>query len=93
MPGFMLSRPVPNPFRNATVIAFALARSGRVTLRVYDGTGRRVRTLESGALVAGPHLRVWDGRTDQGGRAPAGIYFSRLECGGEVLTHNVILRD
>jgi hypothetical protein len=93
MPGFTLSQPLPNPFRHATVIGFALGRSARTTLRVYVVAGRRVRTLENAALKAGRHLRVWDGRTDVGGRAAPGVYFSRLESDELVLSMKVILVD
>jgi Subtilase family/Putative Ig domain/FlgD Ig-like domain len=91
MLSFAMSTPVPNPFRHATVIAFALPRGGDTSLRLYDVAGRLVRTLQNGPLAPGRHLRVWDGRTDAGGRAAPGVYFSRLESGAKVLSKKVIM--
>jgi flagellar hook assembly protein FlgD len=51
----------------------------RAELAVFDLTGRLVRTLHHGGLDAGAHRYAWDGRTDDGGRAPAGIYLLSLD--------------
>jgi hypothetical protein len=72
----------PNPFRALTTLAFELPRAERVTLRVYDIGGRRVRTLaEARALAPGAHRFEWDGRDDAGAPLQAGLYFARLEAG------------
>jgi len=64
----------------------------RVRLQLFDVTGRRVRVLADGALAAGRHTLVWDGRLEGGRRAPAGIYFYRLELGaGRVETRKLLL--
>ena len=68
----------PNPFRPRTTIRFSLVRSASVDLSVYDLAGRRIRTLSRRSHPAGAHVVTWDGRTDRGGRAPAGVYFARL---------------
>jgi hypothetical protein len=68
----------PNPARRGCEIAFSLAREGEVRLEIFDVTGRRVRTLESGRLAAGAHLARWDGRDATGGVAGAGLYFAAL---------------
>jgi flagellar basal-body rod modification protein FlgD len=44
-----------------------------VTLTIKDSAGRIVRTLD-GVAAAGAHNFVWDGMTDDGGRAPSGVY-------------------
>jgi hypothetical protein len=42
-----------------------------------------VRTLVRGALVAGRHALVWDGRRDDGGSAAPGVYLVRAMRAGE----------
>jgi endonuclease I len=80
----MLQGAMPNPFQARTVLAYDLARQGRVALRVYDVSGRLVRSLVSGAVQeAGHHSVEWDGRDGAGAAAGAGLYFGRLEAGGE----------
>jgi flagellar hook assembly protein FlgD len=64
------------------VIAYDLAQRGLVALRIYDLSGRLVRSLVSAAAEdAGPHSLEWDGRDDAGGATLAGLYFVRLEAG------------
>jgi len=77
-----LSQARPNPFNPATTIAYSLASRSRVTIRVYDVAGRVVTTLVDGEVDAGPHVIVWDGRTDSGERAASGVYFVRMETTG-----------
>jgi hypothetical protein len=88
---FQLAPAAPNPFRIATAIGFALPKASDVRLRIYDVAGRLVRTLQSGTLAAGRHVRVWDGRTDAGAQASPGVYFSRLEAGGRVQSRRVVM--
>ena len=88
---FALAQAAPNPFRTATAIGFALPQPGRVSLRIYDLTGRLVRTLQNGPLAAGRHVRVWDRRGDGGGLMRSGVYFSRLESNGQVLSHKLVM--
>ncbi len=81
-PACRLHQNTPNPFNPSTTIAFDLPAPGRVGLRVYDASGRLVRTLAAGiVLPAGRGSLDWDGR-DEGGRpVAAGIYICRLEAG------------
>jgi len=68
----------PSPFVSSTTLSFALATSGHAELAIFSVDGRRVRTLASGAFAPGEYQRQWDGRGDDGGRVPAGVYFVRL---------------
>jgi len=69
----------PNPFNPTTLIRCEFARQERVSLRVYDISGRLVTTLLDEVSGPGALELVWDG-CDAGGRqAAAGLYFSRLE--------------
>ena len=86
-----LSPGAPNPFVRSAVIRFALPRSGEVKLRIYDVSGRLVRTLASGPMAAGLHQRVWDGRTDAGDRAVPGVYFSRLDAAQGMRSSKMVL--
>jgi choice-of-anchor B domain-containing protein len=65
----------PNPFRSSTTIAFDLGAEGDVWLRVFDVSGRVVRTLLDGKVPAGRHEVVWDGRNEGGDAVASGIYF------------------
>ncbi len=73
----------PNPFNPSTRIAFTLPAAGRAMLSVHDARGRRVSTLMDAELGAGDHTATWRGHGADGRRAPAGVYFARLEFAGE----------
>lgn len=73
----------PTPFAARTTIGFDLKRSGRVAVRVYDITGRRLATLLDRDLVAGPQSVVWDGRDQAGARVRSGVYLVELSMGSE----------
>ncbi len=85
----------PNPTRGRTFVSFALpTRDDDVSVRVYDVAGRAVRTLLDGSLAAGTRTIEWDGRTDRGEDATAGIYFLHLEtrAHGSATTKMTVLR-
>ena len=75
---FALAQNSPNPFVGATEIRYALPRTGPVTLKVFNVSGRLVRTLVNGPVTAGRHTVVWDGRDDRGRALSSGVYFYRL---------------
>ena len=77
---------VPNPFNPMTTLRFELPGAGTVRLSVFDVAGRRVRTLVDGALAAGSHEIVWDGRDAAGRDVGSGSYLARLEFGGQSQT-------
>jgi hypothetical protein len=91
-PGLSLSvlKTDPNPFAAGTRVSFRLEEKADVRLAVYDVSGRRVASLVSGGLPAGPHEKIWDGKTDDGVDAGAGVYFIRLETGGKEITAKAV---
>ena len=63
----------PNPFNSEARIRFDLDRAARVTLRVYDLTGRLVKTLLDEVQGAGRHELTFDGAS-----LASGTYFVHL---------------
>jgi hypothetical protein len=80
---FAVSGNTPNPFssRTSTLIRFAVPRKAEVELVVYNVEGQRVRELLEGEVAPGYHQIAWDGRTDAGIPASAGVYFCVLRSG------------
>lgn len=72
----------PNPFNPTTTIAFTLPLDKAVSVRVYDVTGRLVRTLVNNqTYTAGTHEVTWDGTSDAGSMVASGSYLYTLEYG------------
>lgn len=74
----LMQQNAPNPFNPLTEIRFALGTPGPADLRIYDSSGRLVRTLVEGQQHAGEHVVTWDGRNDNGGALPSGVYYYEL---------------
>ncbi len=72
---FYLSQNYPNPFNAVTRVAFGLPEASRVTVRVFDLSGREVSTLVSGELQAGHHSVVLDGES-----MVSGVYIVKMEA-------------
>ena len=81
-----LGQNYPNPFNPRTVIPFSLSRSGFVTLKLYDLSGREVKTVLAAELGSGPHEIAVDGAD-----LASGIYLCRLNTGWKFLTRRITL--
>ena len=81
----------PNPFNPSTMIRFSLAESGPVTLRIYDVSGRLVRTLVENTIPQGIHEVRWDGTNLRGDAAASGVYFCRLVTAGFTNSRRIVL--
>jgi hypothetical protein len=87
----LLLAPTPNPAPGGTAIGFTLAHPGPARLAVYAVNGRLVRTLATGAHVAGEYHFAWDGRDDGGRLAATGVYYIHLEADGRRQSRSLVL--
>ncbi len=71
----------PNPSAGGTEIGFVLPSEARVSLRIFDVSGRLVRTLADGPRSPGVHRLQWDGTDARGRTARSGLYFAKFEAG------------
>ena len=74
----------PNPFNPETWIPYHLSQDSEVVVRIYDTTGKIVRTLDLGFQSFGYYVgrdksAYWDGRTENGELVSSGTYFYQLE--------------
>ncbi|HFE63149.1 MAG TPA: hypothetical protein ENK14_01890, partial [Caldithrix sp.] len=63
----------------------------RVSLEIYDITGRKIRMLAEGRYPAGSHRVVLDGRDSRGQAVTSGVYAYRLRAGKHMTTHKLLL--
>jgi hypothetical protein len=75
---FKLSQPYPNPLRGKTTISYSIPKMGKVTLKVYDVTGRMVKELVNREQKPGVYTARWEGRSSNGRKLATGVYFVRL---------------
>jgi len=84
---------VPNPASRDVFIKYAMSRQERVAIRVFDATGRAVKTLVDEIQAAGLYETRWDGTQADGTAAPAGVYFCRMRAGGYESTRKLMRID
>ncbi|MCK4673289.1 hypothetical protein KAT67_04830, partial [candidate division WOR-3 bacterium] len=83
---------IPNPSKSYTPISYMTTKSGRVLLKVYDKTGRLIRTLVDRQVEPpGEKTIYWDGKDNNFRKVSNGIYFLRLVAEHNVDTYKLIL--
>ena len=90
LPRIQFLSPKPNPFNSSTRISFVIPIKERVSLRIYDASGRLCRTLVNEKLNAGFHNYKWDGRGKNGKQLSNGVYFSILNIGEQRFVKKMI---
>lgn len=79
--GDLLASVAPNPFNPQAKLTFVTRKPGALRVRLYDISGRLVRTLADLANAApGNHEIHIDGRADNGSPLSSGTYFYRIEA-------------
>ncbi|NIA22924.1 MAG: T9SS type A sorting domain-containing protein [Proteobacteria bacterium] len=73
-----LAQNMPNPVRGNTTINYSVAKSGHVTLNVYDMSGKLVKTLVNGNVNAGTHSVVWNRTDSRNNKVAGGVYFYKI---------------
>jgi hypothetical protein len=84
--------PLKNPSRVPVQIYWQAAPDAvgqRQVIRIYDLTGRKIRTLEVGTGVGG--VVAWDGHDDDGNRVRAALYIARLESGSHHVQRKLVV--
>jgi hypothetical protein len=73
---YSISQNYPNPFNPATKIKFALPKTSRTKIIIYDFLGRKIRTLINKEMGAGYHeINI------NASNLPSGIYFYKIQSG------------
>jgi hypothetical protein len=85
-PRFVLEPCAPNPVSHVALLRFSVPKTGLVTLRVHDVSGRVVLTLVDGIRGAGAHEVALPT-----GRLASGVYFARLRFGDQTETRKIAL--
>jgi hypothetical protein len=87
---FTVSAAAPNPFGRETKFRYEAPSHTRVTMAIYNVAGARVRVLLDREL-SGAGSVGWDGNTQSGARAPAGVYFLRVDEGARHQHRKIVL--
>ncbi|MBN2411462.1 T9SS type A sorting domain-containing protein [candidate division KSB1 bacterium] len=81
----------PNPFNPETRISYTLNKPEQVRIRIYNVNGQLIRTLINEFQSPGTYYNIWNGIMDNGETASSGMYFYRIDAGGETLIQKMTL--
>ncbi len=81
----------PNPFRTQTEIRYSLSATEKVSLYIYDISGRTVKTLVNGKINPGIYSITWNGKNERGQQVSAGVYFYQLKTKDYTKTNKILL--
>ena len=88
---YRLSQNYPNPFNPETIIPYALPKASEVDIRIYDATGRLVRTLIQKTQKPGYHQLIWDGLNSHSQQVASGVYIIHMQAGDFKQQRKIIL--
>ena len=82
----LLLQNYPNPFNPDTWIPYQLSKASNVTIKIYDITGKMVRSLDLGYKPAGTYrtqstAAYWNGQNKAGEPVASGVYLAVLKSG------------
>ncbi|MGB9696234.1 MAG: T9SS type A sorting domain-containing protein [Ignavibacteria bacterium] len=83
---YQLYQNYPNPFNTRTKIKFEIPYTVFMTLKIYDITGREIKTLLSETKNAGSYIYEFDGAN-----FASGVYFYQLKAVDLILTRKMVL--
>ena len=81
----------PNPFNPSTTIRYGIENDSRVTIEIYNISGKQILTLLNNTQTQGWYSVIWNGTNQRGELSPAGIYLSRITSDNEVKTTKLML--
>jgi hypothetical protein len=90
---FGLMQNSPNPFRSVTTIRWQIPSESRVTISIYDATGRNIKTLANSTFVPGYYNTTWNCTDDRNQKVSAGIYFYEMRANNYIARHKMVITN
>lgn len=83
---------IPNPANPRTMVTFELGQSGKVSVDVFDISGRLVkRLIQDEFRMAGQVTHPWQGNDEHGRSVASGTYLLRVKAGNSMSTSRLTL--
>ena len=81
----------PNPFNPTTTVTYSIADRYKVTLKIFDLSGRCVACLVDRQQEKGSYAVEWKGKDERGNTVASGIYLCRLAVGSQAIVRKMVL--
>lgn len=87
---FIISQNYPNPFNPITSISFDVPKLDKISLIVYDLSGREIATLASGKFMPGKYIVNWNASNNYGNALASGMYLYRYISSDKTITRKML---
>ena len=88
---YSLSQNYPNPFNPQTTINFSIAEPGKISLKIYDISGKEINNLINEFYGSGNYSIQWNGIDSYGNQLSSGIYIYQLNTKNGILSNRMVL--
>ena len=88
---FLLKQNYPNPFNGLTTIEYSIPSASNILFKIYDMSGKEIRTLHNGYQNSGSAAIIWDGKDKNSQLVASGIYFYSIVSGQNSLVKKLTL--
>ena len=88
---FLLKQNYPNPFNGLTTIEYSIPSTSNILFKIYDMSGKEIRTLHNGYHNSGRATIIWDGKDKNSQLVASGIYFYSIVSGQNSLAKKLTL--
>lgn len=78
---------------HSAAIIFQLDQRKSVSIKIYDVTGRLIRTLIDERMHQGMHELVWNGKDEKNNTVNSGVYLLKLRGGDYSQTETIIVEN
>jgi hypothetical protein len=82
----------PNPFGESVTFSFNSSEPGRISLSIFDISGRTITILTNEITSAGEQNIQWNGRDNIGKKVATGMYFYKLEMPSNIYKTGKIVK-
>ena len=88
---FLLKQNYPNPFNGLTTIDYSIPSASHILFKIYDMSGKEIRTLHNGYHNSGRAKIIWDGKDKNSQLVASGIYYYSIVSGQNYLAKKLTL--
>ena len=82
-----------NPSSSLTVVNFQLSKTGNVSLKIFNATGKLIKALADENMQQGNHQFEWDNTDEDGNAVSAGIYILQFDTPDKSETKKLAVID
>jgi len=86
-----VSQNYPNPFNPETDIDISVAKTGHVSVTVFNSRGKKIVDLHNGILNEGINTIHWNGKDSNSKDMPSGVYYAVIIIDGVKLTRKMVM--